>query len=329
MDILVLGGTGWLGGEMVREALRRGHDVTCLARGSGPAPEGAHLVRADRDEPQALAPVAGRRWDAVVDVTDQPGRVREAVRELRTAHWVYVSSASVYAESREVDRSEDAPVLEPLAADRYEDMGDYGAAKLACERAVLTGGTPAAVVRAGLIGGPGDESGRSGYWPWRFAHPSGPDVLVPDDPDLPTAFVDVRDLALWLVAVAETGTAGVLNATGGTTTLGSVLEAARQVAGGDVDPRPVDPAHLLDLGVAPWAGPCSMPLWLPMPELRGFATLDTSRARSAGLTTRPLVETLRDVLAWEVDGRTRPRGAGLSDEEEQQVRARLDGAGDL
>lgn len=209
MDILVLGGTGWLGGEMVREALRRGHDVTCLARGSGPAPEGAHLVRADRDEPQALAPVAGRRWDAVVDVTDQPGRVREAVRELRTAHWVYVSSASVYAESREVDRSEDAPVLEPLAADRYEDMGDYGAAKLACERAILTGGTPAAVVRAGLIGGPGDESGRSGYWPWRFAHPSGPDVLVPDDPDLPTALVDVRDLARWLVAVAETGTAGV------------------------------------------------------------------------------------------------------------------------
>ena len=107
MQILMLGGTGWLGGETVGEALRRGHEVTCLARGTRPAPEGARLVRADRDDPQPLAPVAGRTWDAVLDVTDQPGRVREAVRSLRAGHWVYVSSASVYAEGREVDRSED------------------------------------------------------------------------------------------------------------------------------------------------------------------------------------------------------------------------------
>lgn len=325
MQILMLGGTGWLGGETVREALRRGHEVTCLARGTRPAPEGARLVRADRDDPQPLAPVAGRTWDAVLDVTDQPGRVREAVRSLRAGHWVYVSSASVYAEGREVDRSEDAPVVDPLDGDRYEDMEDYGAAKRACEHAVLGAPAPAAVVRAGLIGGPGDGSGRSGYWPWRFAHPSGPDVLVPDDPDLPTALIDVRDLARWLVGVVENRTEGVLNATGPTTTLGAVLEAAEQVAGGPAPARPVDPARLLELGVAPWAGPCSLPLWLPMPELRGFATLDTSRARAEGLTTRPVADTLRDVLAWEVTGRTRPRGAGLSDEDEQRVRARLDG----
>lgn len=320
----MLGGTGWLGGETVREALRRGHAVTCLARGARPAPDGARLVRADRDDSQALAPVADRVWDAVLDVTDQPGRVREAVRALRTRQWVYVSSASVYAEGAVVDRSEDAPVVEPLAGDRYEDMGDYGAAKLACEQVVLAAPAPAAVVRAGLIGGPGDESGRSGYWPWRFAHPSGPDVLVPDDPDLPTALIDVRDLAAWLVLLLEDRTEGVLNATGPTTTLGAVLEAAEHVAGGPAGARPVDPARLLELGVAPWAGPCSMPLWLPMAELRGFATLGTGRARAAGLTTRPLRDTLRDVLAWEVTGRTRPRGAGLSDEDEQRVRADLD-----
>ncbi|KUG57417.1 oxidoreductase [Serinicoccus chungangensis] len=331
MRILLLGGTAFLSHATATEAVRRGHEVTCLARGSAPAPEGVRFVRGDRDEPDGLAPVRGQRWDAVVDVSRQPGQVRRAVAELDTPHWVFVSTANVYALPEEgsagTPPTETDPLLEPLEADVMSTMEEYGPAKVACEQAVTAqmtrqGGT-ATLVRAGLIGGPGDESGRVGYWPWRFAHPSGPDVLVPDDPDFPVAFVDVRDLASWLVHAAEQRLDGALNATGPVVPLAELLEAARAVAGAQVPARPAPPARLAELGVHPWMGPRSLPLWIDDPALRSFAALDTTRARAAGLRTRPVDQTLRDTLAWE-ETRQTPRAAGLTDEEEQEIREALD-----
>ena len=93
----MLGGTAWLGRTVAREALARGHDVTCLARGSAPPPDGVAFVAADRDADDGLAVVAGSRWDAVVDVSRQPGQVRRAVRDLDTGHRVFVSTGNVYA----------------------------------------------------------------------------------------------------------------------------------------------------------------------------------------------------------------------------------------
>lgn len=119
-----------------------------------------------------------------------------------------------------------------------EDMQTYGEAKVACEAAVLASGATATVVRSGLIGGPGDSSGRTGYWPWRFAHPVGEEVVVPDDPEFPTAMVDVRDLAAWVVTLVEEPTGGVFNATGPTTPLGEVLARPAHRAGR----RPLDGA---------------------------------------------------------------------------------------
>ncbi|RIK12139.1 MAG: oxidoreductase, partial [Acidobacteria bacterium] len=116
MELLLLGGTAFLGREVARAALARGHAVTCLARGTAPAPEGVDLVAADRDRDDALAAVSGRTWDAVVDLTRQPGHARRAVRDLATRHWVFVSTANVYVEGPEVDRAEStplAPALEP------------------------------------------------------------------------------------------------------------------------------------------------------------------------------------------------------------------------
>ncbi|WP_299450594.1 NAD-dependent epimerase/dehydratase family protein [uncultured Serinicoccus sp.] len=331
MRILLLGGTAFLSHATATEALRRGHDVTCLARGSAPAPDGVRFERGDRDEADGLAPVREQRWDAVVDVSRQPGQVRRAVAELDTPHWVFVSTANVYATPEEGSAgaapTETDPLLEPLEADVMSTMEEYGPAKVACEQAVTSAttrrGGSATLVRAGLIGGPGDTSGRVGYWPWRFAHPSGPDVLVPDDPDFPIAFVDVRDLAAWLVDAAEQRLDGPFNATGPVVPLAQVLEAAREVAGVQVPARPVPPARLAELGVHPWMGPRSMPLWIDDPALRSFAALDTARARAAGLRTRPVDETLRDTLAWE-ETRETPRAAGLTDDEEQEIREVLD-----
>ena len=318
MKMLVLGGTAWLGRTVAQEALRRGHDVTCLARGSADPPPGATFVTADRDLDDGLDVVAGETWDAVVDVTRHPGHAHRAVRDLAARHRVLVSTGNVYARFDAVEQGEDSPLRGPLDGDLMTDMEVYGEAKVACENAVREADGTATIVRSGLIGGPGDWSGRTGYWPWRFAHPVGERVVVPDELDFPCAMIDVRDLAAWLVTVAENGIDGTFNATGPTAPLGEVLAVAAEVAGSSAEPLPVGREVLAELGVAAWMGPASLPLWIDDVEWRGFATLDTSRARAAGLVMRPLAETLTDTLAFE-EARTEPRRAGLSDDDERRV----------
>lgn len=318
MDILILGGTAFLGREVARQAVARGHRVTCAARGTTPPPPGVTFVPIDREDEDGLAPVAGQVWDSVIDVARQPGQVRRAVRDLDARHRVFVSSANVYADFSQVEQSEDAGILPPLPGDTMATDADYGAAKVACEGAIREGG-PSAVIRAGLIGGPGDDSGRSGYWPWRFAHPVGADVVAPDAPNFPCALIDVRDLAGWMIDLAERGTDGTFNATGTTTALRDVLSLAATVAGSPATPRWVEAERLRALGIGAWAGPASLPLWIDDPSWSGFATLNTARASAAGLVTRPLRETLADVLTWEEQERTTPRRCGLTDDEERRV----------
>ncbi|WP_246657794.1 epimerase [Arthrobacter yangruifuii] len=256
----------------------------------------------------------------------------------------------MYASQKEFGQDEDAPLLPPLTADVMEGMDSYGPAKVACEAAVTAGFGPArrAIVRSGLIGGPGDPSGRSGYWPQRFAHADGAEgrVLVPDAPDQPTQLIDVRDLARWLVQVAEERTAGVFNAVGETVPLQQHLALAAAAGGGaagaaepdasfpgagpSVLPRSAVPAPggwLLGQGVREWSGPRSLPLWLADPDWHGMNARSNARATAAGLRLRPLQQTLTDTLAWEeAAGVERSRGAGLTREEECALLARLDGA---
>ena len=329
MRLLLLGGTAWLGREIARTARDCGDAVTCLARGAaGPAETGVELVVADRTRPDAYDAVRDREWDAVVDVSRQPGQVRSAVVALcdRAAHYVFVSSANVYADHREPGRDESTPLLPPLAGEVMESMAEYGEAKVACEQHVLRGfGTDRALVaRAGLIGGPGDWSGRTGYWPLRFAEPAAPDaaVLIPDAPGVPTSVIDIRDLAAWLVSAARERTAGVFNAAGPTIRLADHLQTAREVAGHAGPVVAVDGSWLTEQGVQPWMGERSLPLWLDDPDWYGFNARDTSAARRAGLTTRPLTETLADTLAWERDqDPDRVRGAGLTPAEERVLLA--------
>lgn len=282
MDLLLLGGTAFLGRAVAAAARDRGVDVTCLARGTAPALEVVRLIRADRDRDDAFAAVVGRKWDAVVDVTRQPGQVRRAVRDLHVGHWVLVSSCSVYAHFDRLEQDERAPLLPPLATEVMADMTQYGEAKVACEEVVRDTCTSFTIIRSGLIGGAGDWSGRSGYYPWRFAHPTGPDVLVPPDLSFPAAMIDVADLATWVVDCAEQRILGTFNATGPTTTLADVLDTARLVTGSEASARPVPDGVLAEAGVSPWMGPASLPLWIDDPSWRFFATLDTTAARARG-----------------------------------------------
>ena len=335
MRLLVLGGTAWLGRTVAADAAGRAHAITCLARGdSGDAPDGVRLVRADRGRSDAYDRVTGEGWDAVIDVACQPGQVRRAVAALEPVadRYLFVSSSSVYASQREPDQDESAPVLPALASDVMDSMADYGRAKVACEQAVTAGfgSERSLLARAGLIGGPGDSSGRSGYWPWRFARPSDPAgaVLVPDAPRLATAVVDVRDLAAWLVDCVEAGTAGVFNAGANRMPLADHLAVAREVAGhtGPVVTAPAD--WLLARGVSNWAGTMSLPLWLDDPDWQGMNARDTGRAVAAGLVARRLGQTLADTLEWELSRPDPgPHGAGLTDEQERGLLRALGGIG--
>lgn len=326
MKILVLGGTSWLGGEVARAGLDRGHAVTCLARGeSGQVPVGATLVSADRHENTAYDRVCDQDWDGVVDVSWQPGFVRRAVSALaaRTGTWVYVSSCSVYAAHDAIGADESAAVRPAFAGDDAT-MEAYGAAKVACERIVLdaVGRDKTVIARSGLIGGPGDHTDRTGYWPWRFANPAADDgsVLIPAEQDVSTQVIDVRDLAAWIVRCIEDAASGIFNVSGPATPLAHHLSAARAVARHSGPLVAVTNEWLVTHDVREWSGPRSLPLWLCTAGWEGFAARCTDAAVEAGLVCRPLEQTLSDVLAWEGSrDHGGPRRAGLEPAQERQL----------
>jgi 2'-hydroxyisoflavone reductase len=327
MKILVLGGTVWLGREVAATLVARRHEVVCVARGSE-VPNGTHLINADRDTDDALGPLSGERWDAVIDVARQPGHVRRAVRDLESVadRYVFVSTSNVYSSQEQIGADESADLKDALAADSFTDPEEYGSGKVACENAVLRafGAQRSLIARAGLIGGPGDHTQRTTYWPWRFAHPAVEGaVLVPDAPDLPVAVIDVRDLAEWLVRCIEQGVTGIFNAMGSVLTLPEHLAVARQAADSTADTAPAPEQWLQNHAVSEWTGPRSLPLWLMDRSWYGFNGRSNARAIAAGLTLRPLEATLRDGLAEREAARPDDFKAGLTDTDEELLLSEL------
>jgi 2'-hydroxyisoflavone reductase len=330
MRLLVLGGTHHVGRAVVETALARGDQVTALTRGvSGPPAAGATALQADRTDPVALRAALGdESWDAVIDTwSGAPVVVSLAAGLLdgRAASYVYVSSESVYQWPPVPGADESAPVVDGDPAS--QDQADYAAAKRGGELgAIAAFGDRALLARAGLILGPYELVGRMPWWLGRLAR--GGDVLAPGPADQPLQYIDCRDLAAWLLSAADRGLGGPFNTVSrrGHATMRTLLEAGREVTGGQASLIWVSPEVIAAAGIEPWT---ELPVWAPPDgEYAGLHNADVSAAYAAGLTCRPVAQTVADTWRWlQAEGYPAVRPGrpahGLDPERERQVLASL------
>jgi 2'-hydroxyisoflavone reductase len=331
LQILVLGGTGFLGPHFVEAARAKGHKLTLFNRGktnptrfSGEAFKDIEQLHGDR-KTDMKALQGKRRWDAVLDTSAYiPADVTRSTRLLakRVDQYLLVSTISVYAKMDKPGQDESAP-LAPLADPNLPEVTveSYGGLKALCEQAAekeMPGRVT--VVRPGLIVGPGDNTDRFTYWPARADR--GGEILAPGSAADPTQFIDVRDLAAFLLHLLEQQTYGTFNADApaGTLTMGELLAASQRAAGTKSTVTWVPAEFLEAQQVSAWQ---DMPVWIPpQGEYAGFGRLDTHKAQSAGLTYRPLDVTVADTLAYwrtlPAERRAKPR-AGLSPQREAEV----------
>lgn len=337
MKILILGGTIFLGRHLVEAACKRGHEVTLFNRGQHGPDLYPHVEQLRGDRWRDFHALAGREWDAVIDTNGYiPSIVRASASALAAAvgQYVFISTVSVYSNVSVIGVDETAPVstITPEQLREAENITppargviarvygeEYGGLKALCEQGVeeiLPGRT--LNIRPGLIVGPYDYSDRLTYWPGRIAR--GGEVLAPGRPQRPVQLIDARDLAGWTMHMIETGQVGTYNATGPAEplTMGEILDACKLASGSNATFTWVDEDFLLGEKVRPWS---QIPLWLPeQPENAGFNAISIAKALAAGLTFRPIIETVRDTLAWDVtrsaDGE---RQAGLAADDEAHL----------
>jgi 2'-hydroxyisoflavone reductase len=319
MRLLVLGGTIFLGRHVTAEALRRGHEVTVFHRGRHGAELFADAEHALGDRGGDLAPLRGRAWDAAIDTSGyEPDDVARS-SALDLGHLVFVSTCNVYPGWPAEIVDEDTPV--------WTEGDDYGPNKAACERAAQAA-MPGRVasVRAGLLCGPHDNIFRLPWWVRRIA--AGGEVVAPGDPQRTVQLIDARDLAAWMLDLAERRVAGAFNGTApaGRTTMRDALDAAVDATGDGARLHWVPDDVLVAHEVEPWD---ELPLWIPMSDGAGTWAVGTERARAAGLRCRPIAETIADTWAWLRDGgeaqlpdwRAGHRPRGLSAERERALLA--------
>ncbi|WP_405661565.1 SDR family oxidoreductase [Streptomyces sp. NBC_00079] len=300
MRLLVLGGTEFAGRAVVEAALGRGWDVSVLNRGRHRPLPGVRALHGDRTTPDGLAALTDGEWDVVVDTwSGAPRAVHEAARLLRgrAARYVYVSSCSVYAWPSPRGYTEDAPLVE--GAEPEADRTDYARDKRGAEIAAVEafGADRSVLVRAGLILGPYENIGRLPWWLGRIAR-GGP-VLAPGPRDLPVQYIDVRDLAEWILGAAEQELSGPYNLVSaqGHATMGELLDACVAVTGSDAELRWTAPGTVLGAGIEPWT---QLPVWVPpgSEEHDSLHSGDVSRALATGLRCRPVAETVTDTWRW-------------------------------
>ncbi len=332
MKLLVIGGSLFVGRHLVEAAVARGDQVTVFNRGQTSAswPPGVQLRHGDRKTD--LSALATGTWDAVVDTCGylplDVARMADALHG-RVGRYAFVSSISVYADFSRPNDEQGALARIDDADTEVVDGRTYGPLKALCEAAVTArlGDVRTLLIRPGLIVGPHDPTQRFTYWPARVARAAdGEPTLVPGEAVDPVQFIDVRDVAAFILRALDAGRNGPFNVTSapGALTMGAVLDACVKVAGTRPHWRWASPEQIEHCALQPWT---ELPLWLPsVGEHAAFALADTRTAQAAGLTTRPLAQTVADTLAWYrslPDAQQVFSKAGLSPERETQALERL------
>ena len=332
LKLLILGGTRFLGPALVEAAQARGHELTLFHRGKsnpGIFPEVEHII-GDRD-PEVGAGLTGlkdRKWDAVLDTSSYFPRMTQAAVDLlkdSVGQYLLISSISVYPSLEKKGLIEGDPVGEYEGEIKEEITNtSYGPLKVLCERAAEnTMPGRVANVRPGLIVGPRDPTDRFSYWPLRVR--AGGEVLAPGNPTDPVQWVDARDLANFCIRCVEQKTVGEFNIAGPRhpADIAELIYGCKAVTGGDARFTWVDSEFLAELGLQPWG---HLPVWAPgIGEVAGINTVNCQKAIDAGFETRPLAETVRDLLEWR-DGWKKggevPSHAGMSLDDEKAALAK-------
>ncbi|MDP9016847.1 MAG: epimerase, partial [Candidatus Eremiobacteraeota bacterium] len=300
-NVLIIGGTRFLGRHLVAALLAAGHVPTLFNSGNhrADAPPSVEQIHGDRE--RDLQRLGDRTWDAVVDTCGfYPKSLEISARHLRarTQQYVFISTVSALDLSQP-DCTENTPRLPmPEGASRTEMIPEsYGPLKGLCEDVVAsTFRNRALIVRPGLIVGPYDPSDRFTYWPVRMAR--GGTVLAPVGPDIFVQLIDARDLATWIVLQIEHRTTGAINVTGPphTHTLGSVLAACAKEANVTAQIEWASEDFLAQQEIGDWI---DLPLWIASKtKMPGLNTVDISRALATGLRLRTLRQTAHDTLMW-------------------------------
>ncbi len=302
MKILILGGKKFLGIALVEAMLEAGHTPTLFNRGKTNPELFPNVKNLVGDRENDLTALKRRKWDAVIDTSGfVPSIVKQSAKMLsnKCGNYVFISSVSVYEDYTTPDIREDYPLaqLEDPSMEDYSG-GAYGPLKALCEYEIQQNFSGKVLaIRPGLMVGPNDPTDRFAYWPWRVS--MGGNVLVPAPPSANLQFIDVRDLAAFVIRLIENETEGVFNVTGPKrpTTFGALMVACREAALSDASFVWVDEPFLLKEGVTPWS---DLPLWVPSsnPTFSGFYTINIDRALKAGLNLRPLSQTVSDTLNW-------------------------------
>ena len=324
--LLILGGTRFLGPEIVDAAKASGWTITLFNRGKTNPGLFPDLEKLQGDRNGDLKSLQGRSFDAVIDTSGYfPRQVRDTATLLGkqgAKQYVFVSSISVYASLGKPGVDETAPVAvlkDPTVETITE--GSYGGLKALCEAAAEAAMPGRATnVRPGLIVGPNDGTDRFTYWPVRVA--KGGEVLAPNRPEDPFEFIDVRDLAVWIVKTIDQKTFGVFNATSAPIPMGDMLDACKAASGSDARFTWVGAAFLQAQHVEEWS---DMPVWTsPEGSDAGGGLVKNARAVTKGLTFRPIKATAKDTLDWwkkQPKERTAKLKSGLGEEREKAVLA--------
>jgi 2'-hydroxyisoflavone reductase len=327
MNVLFLGGTGFIGPHIVRALRNAGHKLTLFNRGKT-NPDlfpGLELIQGDRLT-DSVSQLRGRQWDAVIDTSAYfPRALDNVLAQLDTEaikQYVFISTISVYANFGAPNIDEGAPTAELPDPESEDTQQYYGALKAACEQ-VVEKALPGRVttIRPGLIVGPGDRTDRFTYWPVRVAR--GGEVLAPGNPGDPIQTMDARDLANWVAHCVDQRVTGVFNATSGAgETFGDVIYGCQKLLNPKAELSWLPHEFLLEQGVQEWS---DLPFWVnPDGELGGAWSVNVARATAAGLRHRPIGETIVDTDAWFQtlpEERRATLRAGMSAEREAEVLA--------